>query len=135
MDLIGKNILVEVIRESVKKLSDRLNFERISQEEREMISDALASIQRATIRTRNFIQKNGYEPNEELSELWTVALQKSINARIEGLPEYLFQKAKFWGRPQDWLREDSAMELVPKLNYLEEQCESMILRLRGKNKW
>jgi hypothetical protein len=132
VDVITKTILIETIKESLKKFFSTLNIEKITQEDRERISDALASVQRATIRTRNFIQNNGYEANEELAELWTIALQKSINANIEELPEYLFQKAKFWGKPQDWLKEKSSMELVPKLNYLEEQCECILMRLRKK---
>jgi hypothetical protein len=132
VDVITKTILIETIKESLKRFFSTLNIEKITQEERERISDALASVQRATIRTRNFIQNNGYEANEELAELWTIALQKSINANIQELPDYLFQKAKFWGKPQDWLKESSSMELVPKLNYLEEQCESILIRLRKK---
>ena len=133
IDIIGKTILVETIKEILKRMFKELNVSNMSQEERERLSDALASIQTATIRTRNFIQNSGYKPNEELSELWTIALQKSINAKIDDLPDYLFQKAKFWGSPQDWLKEKSSMELVPKLNYLDEQCESILIKLKQKN--
>lgn len=93
------------------------------------MSDALISIQKATVKTRNFIRSEGYESNEELSELWSIALKKSIDANIDDLPNYLFHKSRFWGRPQDWLMEKSSMELVPKLNYLEEQCEVIIIKL------
>lgn len=130
IEAIGKTILIETLKEALKRLFNELNVNNLTQPERERMSEALASIQRATIRTRKFIRNEGYKPNEELSELWTIALQNSINAKIEGLPDYLFNKAKFWGSPQEWLNEKSSMELVPKLNYLDEQCESILNKLK-----
>ena len=129
IDVISKVILVETTKDIIKRFFSEINVKKINQEERERMSNALAAIQRATIKTRNFIRNEGYESNEELSELWTLALQKTIDAKIEGLPEYLFNKAKFWGQPTEWLKEKSSMELVPKLNFLEEECEMIIIKL------
>ena len=127
---MSKTILVETTKEVLKRFFSGIKTQNISQEERERMSEALVAIQRATIRTRNFIRNKGYESNEELSELWTIALKKAIDANIKDLPDYLFHKAKFWGQPKDWLREKSSMELVPKLKFLEEECEMIIVKLK-----
>lgn len=129
VEFIGKTILVESIRSSIKELK-KLNLTGITQERREKLSDALTSIQLASIKTRNFIDNNGYEPNMDLAELWNVALQKSINAELEDLPDYLHSKSKFWGKPQDWLNEPTSMELVPKLNYINDQCDMLLIELK-----
>lgn len=127
---MSKTILVMTTKEVIKRFFSSIKLQNISQEERERMSDALASIQRATIRTRNFIRNEGYQSNEELSELWTKALQKTIDAQIKDLPDYLFHKPKFWGQPKDWLKEESSMKLVPKLKFLEEECEMIVMKLK-----
>jgi len=130
VEFIGKTILVESIKASIKELIKELNLAGISQERREKLSDALTSIQLASIKTRNFIDNNGYEPNMDLAELWNIALQKSINAELKELPEYLHSKSKFWGKPKDWLNEPTSMELVPKLNYINDQCDTLLIKLK-----
>ena len=130
VDYIGKTVLVEGIKFSIKKLSEIVFKQKLPQEQRERISAALVSIQIASIQTRNFINNNGYEPNIELSQLWSDALKKSIDAQIEDLPDYLHNNSKFWGNPQDWLNEPSSMEIVPKLNTLNEKCEMLLIELK-----
>lgn len=131
VDIMGKTILVEAIKELIKELIRVIKKENLSHEKRNLISEALIAIQSASIKTRNFIEIEGYIQNEDLSDLWLVALQKSLKAEIQELPVYLFDKAKFWGRPQDWLNEESSMELVPKLNYLDEQCEELLIKVKN----
>ena len=129
VEIFGKTILIESIKSSIKELK-KLNLTSISHEKREKLSDALTSIQLASIKTRNFIDNNGYEPNMDLAELWNVALHKSINAKLKDLPDYLHSKSKFWGKPQDWLNEPTSMELVPKLNYINDQCDMLLIEFK-----
>lgn len=75
-DFIGKTVLVETIRASIKELIKEVKKEKIPQDKRERLSDALASIQLASIETRNFIDNNGYEPNMNLAKLWNTAQKK-----------------------------------------------------------
>lgn len=56
--------------------------------------------------------------------------KKAIDAELKELPEYLHSKSKFWGHPQDWLNEPTSMELVPKLNYLNDQCDMLLIELK-----
>lgn len=128
-EFIGKLVLVETVKASIKKLMEEIKLIGMSQEKRERLSEALTSIQYASIETRNFIDNNGYEPNMDLAKLWNVALQKSINAELKELPDYLHSKSKFWGKPQDWINEPTSMELVPKLKYINEQCDSLLVQL------
>ncbi len=101
VEFIGKLVLIETIKASIKELIKEIKLKKIPQEKRERLSDALTSIQFASIKTRNFIDNTGYEPNMDLAELWNIALKKSINAELKELPEYLHSKSKFWGKPQD----------------------------------
>jgi len=130
VDFIGKIVLIEGIKLSIKKLSEQIFNQNISQEQRERLSSALEAIRNASIQTRDFIDNKGYEPNTELSQLWNIALKKSIDAKIEDLPDYLYNKSKFWGNPKDWLNEPTSMELVPKLNTLNEKCEMILIELK-----
>ena len=129
-DFIGKIVLVETIKASVIEIFKDVKKEKIPQEKRERLSDAVTSIQLASIETKNFINNNGYEPNMDLVKLWNVALKKAIDAELKELPDYLYSKSKFWGLPQDWLNEPTSMELVPKLNYLNEQCDMLLIELK-----
>ncbi|SIR42700.1 hypothetical protein [Maribacter ulvicola] len=129
-DFIGKIVLVETIKASIKELIAEFKKEKIPQEKRERLSDALASIQLASIETRIVIDNNGYEPNLDLAKLWNTALKKAIDAELKELPDYLNSKSKFWGQPQDWLNEPTSMELVPKLNYLNDKCDMLLIELK-----
>ncbi|GAB5473771.1 MAG: hypothetical protein Mars2KO_18700 [Maribacter sp.] len=129
IEYIGKVLFVETVKESVKAVSKEVLKGKINQERRERISSALISIQQASIETRNFIDNKGYQPNMDLSKLWNDALKKSIDADLKNLPRLLRNKAKFWGKPQDWLNEKASMELVPKLAYLNDQCDMLLIRL------
>lgn len=130
VEFIGKLVLIETIKASIKELIKEIKLKKIPQEKRERLSDALTSIQFASIKTRNFIDNTGYEPIMDLAELWNIALKKSINAELKELPEYLHSKSKFWGKPQDWLNEPTSMELVPKLNYINDQCDMLLIELK-----
>ncbi|MBK9730014.1 MAG: hypothetical protein IPO83_01795 [Chitinophagaceae bacterium] len=97
---------------------------------RPAIAEAVTAIQKAVIKTRNFISDQGYVRNEELTELWHIALNKVVAAGIkEKLPTYLYHKAKFWGTPEDWLNHPPTLELVPQLDQLDEICNMLLLKI------
>lgn len=100
---------------------------------KDKVLEALISIQTAIIGTRNYINENGYNANTDLSKLWLNAFEKTEKAQIypkNEFPDYLYNKAKFWGDPKIWLKEPAAMELVPTLANLEEQADSILVKLR-----
>lgn len=129
VEYIGKLLLVETVKESVKAVSKEIIKGKIDQERRERISSALIAIQQASLETRKFIDNKGYRENTDLSKLWNDALKKSLDAELKELPRYLHNKAKFWGKPQDWRKEKASMELVPKLAYLNDQCDMLLVKL------
>jgi len=128
-DSMSATILINGITSIIKALSSKLIGPNTSREDREAISKCIVSIQKATIQTQAFINEQGYRPNLELTELWQDALEKSINAKVEDVPQYLFYKAQFWSEPDVWLDEPSSLELVPKLQYLRNECEVMMNNL------
>ena len=129
-DTFSKITLVDEVTHTLKKIASKLSgFEF----DRKAMIIAISAIQKATIRTRNFISEQGYKRNEELTDLWHDALNKVVDANIgEGLPDYLYQKAKFWGEPKDWIDDPVRLELVPKLSLLDEKCEMLLRRLKPK---
>ncbi|KSA11549.1 hypothetical protein [Maribacter dokdonensis] len=129
VEFFSKVLLVETVKQSVKAVSDEIIEGKINQARKERISSALISIQQASLETRNFIDNKGYRVNTDLSRLWNDALKKSIDADLKNLPRFLQNKAKFWGKPQDWLKEKASMELVPKLSYLNDQCDMLLIKL------
>lgn len=125
VDIIGKVVLVDGIRDVLRIIAKKL-----SKFDPKATSEAITAIQKATIKTRNFISDHGYRRNEELTELWHNALNKVVAANIdEGLPNYLYQKARFWGNPKDWIDNPTSLELVPKLKQLDEKCGMLLLKL------
>lgn len=131
VDKIAKDILIDTIIEVIVKVSQKIVKGFSSPIDRKATIEAITSIQKATIKTRNFITDSGYQRNEELSDLWHDALNKAIAARLgDHLPDYLYQKAKFWGEPSDWLNEPDTLRLVPKLGQLDETCEMLLLKLK-----
>lgn len=90
----------------------------------------MTSINQAILETKKFIKKQGYTDNTDLSKLWHEALNKSIAADLkDGLPEYLYHKADFWGEPKEWLENRASLEIVPKLNDLKSMCDGIMVRL------
>jgi hypothetical protein len=95
--------------------------------------DAVVSMQRAINTTENYLttSNNNYVPNEILSNLWLDAFTSMIRIDKQ-LAFSLREKSKFWSNPQRWLAEDSAMELVPDLQELNEKCDSILVTLGNR---
>ncbi|MBZ9729990.1 hypothetical protein LB467_09860 [Salegentibacter sp. JZCK2] len=129
IEYLGKIFLVESVKESVKAVSKEIVKGKIDQDRRERISSALIAIQQASLETRKFIDNKGYRANTDLSKMWNDALKKSLDAELKNLPRFLHNKAKFWGKPEDWRNEKASMELVPKLSYLDDQCDMLLIQL------
>ncbi len=85
--------------------------------------DAVKLMQRATNNTRNYlvISNNDYQPNAELSHLWNDAFAAMLPIDST-LARSLNDKSKFWSNPHVWITEEGAMELIPTLNELEDNC-------------
>ena len=112
-----------------------ININNLLQGNKQRKIEALTALQKAVIKTREYIDNIGYEPNTELSSLWLDAFEKVQNANL--LNDYyrieeLYHKAKFWSNPRRWRREKGAMELVPKLKDLQEHCDSLLEQVRTK---
>lgn len=101
---------------------------------KEQKRNAILALQNAVNSTRIFLQdnlkdKNNYQPNKELSELWLVAF-KEIHPIDVDLADRLRHKSKFWTNPQRWMEEPSSMELVPKLLELEDYADSLLVQMK-----
>ena len=95
--------------------------------------EAVRSLQKAINNTRNYLIKsnNDYQPNVELSNLWNEAFAAMLPID-NSLAMRLNFKSRFWSDPNNWLEYKSAMELVPGLKELEEDCDSIILELNKR---
>lgn len=131
IDIIAKEILLESFKIVFDKVLDKVNKGYFDTTEKKVkLSEALTSINQAILETKKFIRNEGYIDNTELSKLWHIALNKSISAELkDGLPEYLYHKADFWGEPKEWLNNKSSLEIVPKLNDLKVLCDGIMVRL------
>lgn len=131
LDLIAKEILVESFKLVFEKVLDKVNkgyFE--TTEKRTKLTEALTAINQAILETKKFIKNEGYIDNTGLSKLWHKALNKSVAAELkDGLPEYLYHKADFWGEPREWLDNKASMEIIPKLNDLKILCDNILVRI------
>lgn len=67
VEYLGKIFLVETFKVSINKLIKEIKVVGMSQEKKDRLTDALTSIQFASINTRNFIDDKGYEPNMDLA--------------------------------------------------------------------
>ncbi len=114
------------IRESISLLDrERANSDKVV--------EALIAIQTAIVETGKFIEEAGYKRNPDLTKLWLNSFDKVKKARIyseDNFPEFLYQKARFWGNPSIWLREPAAMELIPTLEELEMKCDSILASIK-----
>lgn len=130
VDFIGKEILLDSFKEVFKLVLRKVRNEHFDTTKKVKLAEALTSINQAILETRCFIKNDGFKDNAKLSGLWHDALNKSITAGLkDGLPEYLYNKANFWGSPEEWLRNDASMEIVPKLNDLRKLCDSIMVIL------
>lgn len=121
------------LRDILWTLKEVLTLSEKSRAKKDKVTEAIVSIQTAIIETRKYINENGYNPNTELSKLWLTAFEKTEKAEIYSkneFPEYLYNKARFWGNPEVWLKEPAAMELIPTLINLEEKTDSILVKLK-----
>ncbi|MCX6185881.1 MAG: hypothetical protein NTU43_02650 [Bacteroidetes bacterium] len=139
MDVTGKLILVKEFLEIVSRLSELIKKyknttkpkESHEIDQRQQIVEAINAIQIASIKTNEFITTIGYEPNDELTELWQNALRKVsvIDDYPEELPEWLYRKAEFFGNPNEILNSPDGIKLVPTLQQINIACEQLLLTL------
>ena len=131
IDVFAKEILLESFKAVFEKVLEKVNkgyFD--TTEKKTKLSEALTSINQAILETKKFIKNEGYIDNTGLSKLWHEALNKSVAAELkDGLPEYLYHKADFWGEPKEWLDKKTSMEIVPKLNDLKLLCDNILVRI------
>ncbi|MHA7842051.1 MAG: hypothetical protein ACX93I_01945 [Winogradskyella sp.] len=94
---------------------------------------AVSAMQRAINATEIYLtnSNHNYQPNENLSNLWLEAFTAMIKID-KSLAGRLREKSKFWSNPQRWLREESAMELVPDLRELNERCDLILVELERR---
>ena len=133
IDFIGKNVLISDFVSAIEKLFN-LVFSgfSIQSERRIKLVEALTAINQAIIETKKFIRDEGFIENSDLSKLWRKALGKATVAGLgEGLPAYLYQKANFWGEPSDWIENEAALEIVPRLDYLKDICDDILVRINN----
>ena len=132
IDFFAKEIVVNAIDKWMEHLINILsNRSKLSHSRKMKIVTAIKALMLAISHTRAFIKATGYVSNTSLEEEWLIALEKCEDAKISEIAEYLYNKAKFWGQPEDWLNYDSSLELIPKLDELQSRCDeifSMIAR-------
>ncbi len=94
---------------------------------------AVTCLQRAINSTEVYLttSKQNYVPNQDLSNLWLEAFTAMIKID-KSLAGRLRDKSRFWSNPQKWLRNESAMKLVPDLQELNEKCEMILIELRRR---
>lgn len=127
MDSIGIDVLTEGIGGFISHVLSKFYDKNSKINNREKVAKAVSSIQKAVIRTRLHIQEFGYKSNDELPELWWNAFNDSVAANLDyEIPEYLYNKARFWGDTSIWTIEPSSMMLVPKLARIEDDCLTIL---------
>lgn len=89
------------------------------------ITSAIIALRTAIRETRNQINTKGYQPSNEISDLWLDAYRAFQKARMKN--RMLYDKARFWEDPKLWINEPSTLELIPTLNQLERECENLLV--------
>jgi len=131
VDFIAKEILIAGFKIAFEEVLKKVrNGYFNTTEKRTKLAEALTAINQAILETKKFIKNQGYVDNTELSKYWHEAFNKSIAADLnDGLPEYLYHKADFWGEPQEWIGKPASLEIVPKLNDLKLLCDGIMAKL------
>ena len=131
VDTIGIGIFINAIYDGLKMIGSNV-FLNNDKNQKENIADAIVAIQLATLESRDFIGEVGYQKNTDLVKLWQDAFKKAVKANIhKQLQDDLFHKAEFWGKPSDWINNPESLVLVPRLNYLSEECRMLLLELQN----
>lgn len=94
---------------------------------------AVTVLQKAINMTEAYLTQSNsnYTPNQELSNLWLEAFTAMIKID-KNLARRLRDKSRFWSNPQNWLRQDGSMELVPSLQELNEKCDIILIELERR---
>lgn len=94
---------------------------------------AVTAMQKAINATEVYLttSERNYIPNQDLSNLWLDAFTTMVKID-RNLAGRLRDKSRFWSNPQRWLREPSAMELVPTLKELNGKCEIILFELERR---
>ena len=134
IDYIGKTILVETFKNVMKIVVERVAANYFNDKAKKVVLvKAITKINQAILETKKFIRNEGYKTNTELSKFWHEALEASIAADLgEELPDFLYHKADYWGDPEEWNNNPSALEIVPKLKDLKELCDELMVQLKQK---
>lgn len=97
---------------------------------------AFVALEEAARETRTFIKEQGYKPNINLSKLWMNAFSAVHEAKLfvdSSFPRELAKKAMYWEEPETWHEASGSMELVPKLDFITEQCDVLLEALTKRS--
>lgn len=94
---------------------------------------AVQLMQKAVNQTKLYLNesKGNYAPNARLSNLWNEAFA-AMMLIDQSMAKQLNDQSRFWVEPQAWLPEDSAMELQPTLQELQDRCDAIIIELQRR---
>lgn len=118
---------MNTLRTILTGLNTLITFNRFRADQRENLVIALTSLRRAIRATRTQIDSDGYVSSHDVSDLWLNSFEAFRRARLQG--EQLYNKARFWEAPRDWLNEPISMELIPTLNDLEKVCDELLVKI------
>lgn len=119
----------------ISTISAAISLKNYRLDKKRRTVEALTALQRAVIKTREFIEKEGYKPNTSLSDLWLSAFEKIENANLlddDIKIENIYRKSQFWSNPNKWRKEKASMELIPTLKDLEDYCDTLLVKIKGK---
>jgi hypothetical protein len=97
--------------------------------------EAVRTMERAINNTRAYLvnSRGRYKANTELSDLWNEAFAAMLPIDKD-LAKRLNANSRFWSDPAVWQLEPAAMELVPELDELSEQCDLILVELMRRLK-
>jgi hypothetical protein len=79
--------------------------------------------------TLTHVTKRSTLKDEEVSQIWNLAIRAAEKTKVSEVPDYLYDKAKYWNDPFNWLSETDDLKMLDRLKMLEKSCVQILEKL------
>ncbi|MFT6970007.1 MAG: hypothetical protein ACJAXX_000571 [Roseivirga sp.] len=126
---LGKLVLIDSFAVSVNNIAFKMQDTSFTAIQKLHFHASLQATRSAASLTLTHVTKRSTLKDEEVSQIWNLAIRAAEKTKVSEVPDYLYDKAKYWNDPFNWLSETDDLKMLDRLKMLEKSCVQILEKL------
>jgi hypothetical protein len=126
---LGKLVLIDSFAVIVNNIAFKMQDTSFTAIQKLNFHASLQATRSAASLTLTHVTKHSTLKDEELSQIWNLAIRAAEKTEVSEVPNYLYDKAKYWNDPFNWLSETDDLKMLDRLKMLEKSCVQILEKL------